>query len=93
MIDRLNINWKPQSGIISTWFAMDKGGKIALMLTSCFGDLPKQLLPINNVEELLDEPTDYIWIRQRVGGFAFGRNKQPFRLAKVQKFVLAEKPT
>ena len=46
----LNINWKPEFGAIFTWFAMDKNGKIAVMVNNCFGDLPKALLSINNVE-------------------------------------------
>lgn len=57
----LNINWKPEFGTIFTWFAMDKFGRIAVMVNNCFGDLPKSLLSINNVESLLDQLTDYIW--------------------------------
>ena len=57
----LNINWKPEFGAIFTWFAMDKNGKIAVMVNNCFGDLPKALLSINNVESLLDQLTDYMW--------------------------------
>lgn len=57
----LNINWKPEFGIIFTWFAMDKNGKIAVMVNNCFGNLPKQLLKINNVELLLDQLNEYMW--------------------------------
>ncbi|AKJ42462.1 hypothetical protein [Pragia fontium] len=57
----LNINWKPEFGTIFTWFAMDKFGRIAVMVNNCFGDLPKALLSINNVESLLDQLTDYMW--------------------------------
>ena len=57
----LNINWKPEFGVIFTWFAMDKFGRIAVMVNNCFGDLPKAVLSINNVELLLDQLTDYMW--------------------------------
>ncbi|WP_380184884.1 hypothetical protein [Kalamiella sp. sgz302252] len=57
----LNLDWKPEFGTIYTWFAMDKFGKIAVMVNNCFGDLPKAILSIENAEVLLDELTDYMW--------------------------------
>ncbi|MCX8640825.1 hypothetical protein J3U37_11980 [Gilliamella sp. B3172] len=57
----LNIHWKPEFGTIYTWFAMDKFGRIAVMVNNCFGNLPKALLSINNLELLLDQLTDYMW--------------------------------
>jgi len=57
----LNKNWRPEFGRIFTWFAMDKSGKIAVMVNNCFGDLPGALLSMDNVEVLLDELTDYMW--------------------------------
>jgi hypothetical protein len=57
----LNINWKPEFGTIFTWFAMDKNGKIAVMVNNCFGDLPKCLLSIENAELLLDQLNEYMW--------------------------------
>ena len=60
-MSNLNIDWKPEFGIIFTWFAMDKFGRIAVMVNNCFGDLPKAVLSINNVELLLDQLTDYMW--------------------------------
>ena len=57
----LNENWKPEYGTIFTWFAQDKFGRIAVMINNCFGDLPKSLLRINNVEEWLDHTTDFMW--------------------------------
>lgn len=57
----LNINWRPEFGIIFTWFAMDKNGKLAVMINNCYGDLPKCLLSIENVEILLDQLNEYIW--------------------------------
>ena len=60
-MSNLNIDWKPEFGTIFTWFAMDKFGRVAVMVNNCFGDLPKALLSINNVESLLDQLTDYMW--------------------------------
>ncbi|MBW7982679.1 hypothetical protein [Enterobacillus tribolii] len=57
----LNVNWKPEFGTIFTWFAMDKSENIAVMVNNCFGDLPKALLSINDVESLLDQLTHYMW--------------------------------
>jgi hypothetical protein len=60
-MNTLNINWEPEFGTIFTWFAMDKLGRIAVMVNNCFGNLPKELLSITNVESLLDQLTDYMW--------------------------------
>ncbi|HGN1202513.1 TPA: hypothetical protein ACKRO9_001916 [Providencia rettgeri] len=57
----LDINWKPSFGSVFTWFAMDKNGKIAVMINNGFGDLPKSLLAINNVTELLNDLNEYMW--------------------------------
>ncbi|WP_320704132.1 hypothetical protein [Pectobacterium aroidearum] len=61
MMNTLNINWKPEFGTIFTWFAMDKHGKIAVMINNCFGDLPKALLSIDNAELLLDQLNEFLW--------------------------------
>ncbi|WKA64690.1 hypothetical protein QX495_12095 [Pectobacterium aroidearum] len=60
-MNTLNINWKPEFGTIFTWFAMDKHGKIAVMVNNCFGDLPKALLSIDNAELLLDQLNEFLW--------------------------------
>ncbi len=57
----LDINWEPSFGSVFTWFAMDKNGKIAVMINNGFGDLPKSLLAINNVTELLNDLNEYMW--------------------------------
>ncbi|WP_127959314.1 hypothetical protein [Serratia microhaemolytica] len=57
----LDENWVPEFGTIFTWFAMDKNGRIAMMVNNCFGDLPKKLLCIDNIETLLDQLNEYIW--------------------------------
>lgn len=61
MMSNLNLDWKPEFGTIYTWFAMDKHGKIALFLNNCFGDIPRALLEINDIESLLDTVSDFIW--------------------------------
>ncbi|EOC1336006.1 hypothetical protein ACI09U_003804 [Cronobacter turicensis] len=55
------IKWEPGFGTIYTWFAMDKNGKIAVMVNNCWGWLPNALLSINNFEDLLDELNEYKW--------------------------------
>lgn len=57
----LNVDWEPGFGTIYTWFAMDKNGKIAVMVNNCWGWLPKALLLLENFEELLDELNEYKW--------------------------------
>ncbi|OWO81604.1 hypothetical protein B5C26_13220 [Photorhabdus luminescens] len=57
----LNESWKPEFGTIFTWFAMDKNGRIAVMVNNCFGDLPKKILSISDAESLLDQLTEYMW--------------------------------
>ncbi len=57
----LNANWTPEFGTIYTWFAMDKNGRIAVMVNNCWGDLPKSVLMIPNIESLLDDLNEYMW--------------------------------
>ncbi|EKY3243177.1 hypothetical protein RBA21_000487 [Cronobacter dublinensis] len=57
----LTTNWEPGFGTIYTWFAMDKNGKIAVMVNNCWGWLPDALLSIDNAEALLDELNEYKW--------------------------------
>ena len=57
----LDENWKPEFGTIYTWFAQDRFGRIAVMVNNCFGNLPKQLLLLENVEYWLDNINDYMW--------------------------------
>ncbi|WP_201510448.1 hypothetical protein [Psychrobacter aquaticus] len=56
----LNKDWTPGFGTIYTWFAMDKNGRIAVMVNNCWGDLPQSVLNIPNAELLLDDLNDYI---------------------------------
>ncbi|MDE1475127.1 hypothetical protein [Xenorhabdus bovienii] len=57
----LNESWEPGFGTIFTWFAMDKQGKIAVMVNNCWGWLPSALLRMNNFEDLLTELNEYKW--------------------------------
>jgi len=57
----LDVNWKPEFGVIYTWFAMDKNGKIAVFLNNCFGNIPRSLLELNDIENLLDRIANFIW--------------------------------
>lgn len=57
----LDKDWRPEFGLIYTWYAMDKEGKIAMMINNNWGDLPKSLLCIENIDEKLDWINEYIW--------------------------------
>ena len=57
----LNENWKPTFGTIYTWFAMDKNGRIAMMMNNSWGDLPSSILSIKDIELLLDNLNEYMW--------------------------------
>lgn len=60
-MNTLNVDWKPEFGTIFTWFAMDKLGRIAVMVNNCFGNLPEKLLAIEEPELLLDRLNEYMW--------------------------------
>lgn len=60
-MNSLNIDWVPEFGTIHTWFAADKHGRIAVMVNNCFGDLPRALLQITDVESLLENMNEFIW--------------------------------
>ncbi len=57
----LNANWKPTFGTIHTWFAMDKNGRVAMMMNNSWGDLPLSILRIKDIELLLDNLNEYMW--------------------------------
>lgn len=56
----LNQSWKPEFGIIYTWYGIDKNGAIGVFVNNCWGELPKCLLQVNNVEELLNSISEYL---------------------------------
>lgn len=57
----LNNEWKPEFGKLYVWFAIDKLGNIAMMVNNCWGDIPKAILSIDNVEEKLETIEGYAW--------------------------------
>lgn len=60
-MSRLKTLWEPGFGTIYSWFAIDKNGKIAVMINNCWGWLPDALLSINDFENLLDALNEYKW--------------------------------
>ena len=54
-------DWVPGFGEIVTWYAMDKAGALAIMVNNCFGRLPKVLLGVSDLEQKLDNLSEYIW--------------------------------
>ncbi|WP_367440153.1 hypothetical protein [Snodgrassella alvi] len=58
---KLNKDWQPDFGSIFLWPAMDKFGKIAIMVNNCWGDLPKALLSKSNVISLLLPFMEYVF--------------------------------
>ena len=57
----LSIDWAPCFGNIHTWFAVDKNGKIAMMINNNWGDIPRCLLEKGNINEILDDLNEYTW--------------------------------
>ena len=57
----LDKDWVPGFGTIYTWFAMDKFGRIAVMVNNCWGDIPKSLLSINDIDNQLNDIGEYMW--------------------------------
>ena len=57
----LNINWRPKFGTIFTWFAMDKFGRIGVMVNNCFGDIPICILRIKDIDIWLNHINEYMW--------------------------------
>lgn len=57
----LNEKWVPGFGEVFTWFAMDKFGRIAVMLNNCYGAIPEVLLRLEEVEWVLDSISEFVW--------------------------------
>ncbi|WP_157073999.1 hypothetical protein [Moraxella oblonga] len=49
----LNLDWVPEFGSIVIWLAMDRNGKLALMVNNCWGNIPKVILSQNDIKEKL----------------------------------------
>lgn len=61
IIEDLNINWKADGLSTYDWPAMDKNGKIAIMVNESWGDLPKALLSNDNAKSLLNLFFEHIY--------------------------------
>lgn len=61
IIEDLNINWKADGLSTYDWPAMDKNGKIAIMVNESWGDLPKALLSNDNAKSLLNPFFEHIY--------------------------------
>ncbi len=79
-------NWEPGFGTIYTWFAMDKNGKIALMVNNCWGWLPSSLLSIDNFENLLDELNEYKW-EESENYVIYPKNKNGQTILDLYSFI------
>lgn len=62
MMSGLNKDWCSEFGVVYAWFAMDKNGRVAVIVNNYFGDLPKKLLELESVEFLLDQLTEFMSI-------------------------------
>lgn len=60
-MNNLNLEWNPEFGIIYTWVAMDQFGKLAVMVNNCFGDIPRILLKINDIDLILLNLSEFLW--------------------------------
>ncbi|WP_414501225.1 MULTISPECIES: hypothetical protein [unclassified Zymobacter] len=62
----LNEDWEPGFGTIFIWFAMDKFGRIAVMVNNCWGDIPKVLLSTPDIKYWLDNMSEYLWEESKI---------------------------
>lgn len=60
-MNTLNKNWQPSFGTMYYWLAVDMNGKIARMMNNNWGNIPQVLLSQNNIENILDSISEYIW--------------------------------
>lgn len=71
----LNLDWKPEFGHIVIWTAMDKNGKLALMINNCWGYVPKIILSKANINEILYDINDFLNEESDSYGF-YPKNKE-----------------
>ena len=57
----LGLKWHPNFGTIYTWYAMDRNGKISMMINNNWGNIPRSILNIKNIEDRLSDINDYVW--------------------------------
>lgn len=71
----LNISWVPEFGYVINWLAMDKNGRLALMINNCWGDIPKVILAKENIKEVLYNINDFLNEESDIYSF-YPRNKE-----------------
>ena len=57
----LGPNWHPNFGTIYTWYAMDRNRKISMMTNNNWGNIPRVLLCVKDIEEQLGYINEYVW--------------------------------
>ncbi|WP_374420567.1 hypothetical protein [Chromobacterium sp.] len=82
----LNIDWIPGFGSVFTWFCMDKYGRIAMMVNNGFGNLPRSLLQLDNVESRLDELNELVWGGSEKFQHGFHRPEANYELVFYSKY-------
>lgn len=60
-MNTLNKNWQPSFGTMYYLLAVGMNGKIARMMNNNWGNIPQVLLSQNNIENILDSISEYIW--------------------------------
>lgn len=88
----LDKDWQPGFGTIFTWFAMDRHGRIAVMVNNCFGPIPSSLLAIPELEEKLDSLNEFMWEESREFQ-SYPKNKEGRTLLDIYRFRRHLKPS
>lgn len=88
----LDKDWQPSFGTIFTWFAMDRHGRIAVMVNNCFGPIPSSLLAIPELEEKLDSINEFMWEESREFQ-SYPKNKEGRTLLDIYRFRRHLKPS
>jgi hypothetical protein len=81
----LDKDWQPSFGTIFTWFAMDRYGRIAVMVNNCFGAIPSSLLAISELEGKLDRINEFMWEELREFE-SYPKNKEGQTLLDIYRF-------
>ena len=88
----LDKDWQPSFGTIFTWFAMDRHGRIAVMVNNCFGPIPSSLLAIPELEKKLDSINEFMWEESREFQ-SYPKNKEGQTLLDIYRFRRHLKPS
>lgn len=76
----LDASWKPEWGCIYMWLASDKDGNVALFVNNNWGDIPKCLINIPNIEDKINILTDFL--------YEYGDNLKEYFFRKNGKTIL-----